>query len=332
MAALETRVIDYLQSITGEPPDLQPANGNRAASLPLFLRERYRIHTIRLFGKKCLLALETPDWDPGSPAEYGSHANILNEKLGEPVVIVIPSIASYARNRMVHAGVPFIVPGSQLFLPFLMVDLRERFARIQPATGKSLTPATQCILLFHLLRESLDGIPLREIAAKVGYSAMMISRAKDEMEAAELCQAIPNGRSMVLEFGGKGPSLWQRAEPFLSSPIRKIRWIRWDKPGYPAVVAGLTALSRRTMIEDDRLPTWALLHDVYRANLEMGLFHGCPSSDEANVQLESWGYNPVLLGGSESVDPLSLYLSLRDSADDRVQQQLQELIGEVEWA
>lgn len=332
MAALETRMIDYLQSITGEPPDLQRAAAGRESGLPLFLRERYRIHTIRLFGKKCLLALEAADWEPGSPAEYGSHANILRETLGEPVVIVIPSIASYARNRMVHAGVPFIVPGSQLFLPFLMVDLRERFARIQPAAGKSLTPATQCILLYHLLRESLNGIPLREIAGKVGYSAMMISRAKDEMEAAELCQAIPSGRSMVLEFQGKGPSLWQRAEPILSSPIRKIRWIRWDQPGYPGVVAGLTALSSRTMIEDDRLPTWALLHDVYRANLEMGVFRACPSSDDANVQLESWNYNPVLLGGSEAVDSLSLYLSLRDSADARVQQQIQQLVAEVKWA
>ena len=137
---------------------------------------------------------------------------------------------------------------------------------------------------------------------------------------------------MVLEFDGKGASLWERAVPFLSSPIRKIHWIRWDKPSYPAVVAGLTALSRRTMIEDDRLQTWALPHDVYRANLERGLFRGCPSSDEASIQLESWNYNPLLLGGSESVDSLSLYLSLRDYADDRVQQQLQKLIGDVKWA
>lgn len=331
MTELGTRLIDYLQSMTGEPPDLQRAHPDRTVdlSLPLW---RYDLYTVRLFGKKCLLALESPVREPASPAEYGSHAKLLHETLGEPVVIVIPSIASYARNRMVRICVPFIVPGSQLILPFLMVDLRERFARIQPAAGKPLTPATQCILLFHLVRESLDGIPLREIAGKVGYSAMMISRAKDEMEVAGLCQAIPSGRSMVLEFQGKGPSLWQRAEPLLSSPIRKIHRIHWDQPGYSAVVAGLTALSRRTMIEDDRLPTWALPHDVYRTNLEMGVFSACPNSDEINVRLESWNYNPLLLGGSESVDSLSLYLSLRDSADDRVQQQTQQLVAEVEWA
>lgn len=332
MASLEKRLDDYLKSISGEPSDLRPVAADRVSGLPLFLRERYRIHTVRLFGKKCLLAIEAPDWDPGSPAEYSSHANALNEKLGEPAVIVIPSIASYVRNRMVQAGVPFIVPGSQLFLPFMMVDLRERYARIHMPSGKPLTPATQCILLYHLLRESLDGIPLREIAGKVGYSAMMISRAKDEMKAAELCGATSRGRSMMLEFDGEGQSLWERAVPFLSSPIRKIRWIRWDKPCYPAVVAGLTALSRRTMIEDDRLPTWALPHDVYRANLEKGVFRGCSSSDEASIQLESWNYNPNLLGDNESVDSLSLYLSLREYADDRVQQQAQKLIGKVKWA
>jgi hypothetical protein len=31
------------------------------------------------------------------------------------------------------------------------------------------------------------------------------------------------------------------------------------------------------------------------------------------------------------VDPLSLYLSLRDSQDERIQLQLEQLIAEVKW-
>jgi hypothetical protein len=33
------------------------------------------------------------------------------------------------RKRLVREGVPFIVPGAQMFLPMLMVDLRERFSK-----------------------------------------------------------------------------------------------------------------------------------------------------------------------------------------------------------
>lgn len=332
MPSLQQRLIGYLQAITGDAPDLQCAAGDRVAGLPLFLRERYRIHGVRLFGKKLLLALENQKFEKASPAEYGSHARTMHEKIGEPVIIVIPAIPSYVRNRMVQAGVPFIVPGNQMFLPFIMVDLRERFGRVPAAPGGAFTPAAQCIFLYHLLRQSLAGGSLRNIAEKVGYSPMMMSRAKNELEAAGLCESVRQGRSLVLEFHGHGPSLWKRALPFLSSPVQRSHWVKWPCVGYPAVKSGLTALSRYSMIEDDRIPTYALPRENYRINLERGLFHGSPGPSEADVQLEAWAYNPLLLGTSECVDPLSLYLSLRDSADERVRQQLETLIGEVEWA
>lgn len=331
MAPLESRLVGYMESITGESPDLQRVSEDRVDGLPLFLRDRYRLYEVRLFGRKCLLALETPDWETGSPSEYGAHAESLHAKLGEPVTIVIPAIASYARNRLVRSTVPFIVPGSQLFLPFLMVDLRERFSQPPPAQGKRLTPAAQSIVLFHLLRKPLDDLPLRDIAGQVGYSAMMVSRAKDELEAADLCESERKGRSMILRFRHRGNALWRQAEPLLSSPVKKVHWVQWAEPAYPAIAAGLTALSSRTLIEDDRLPTFALFHSTYLANLERGLFHGAPGAAEASAQIESWSYNPLLLGDSKTVDPLSLYLSLRDSADDRVHQELAQLIGEVSW-
>lgn len=330
MEALEKRLADYLEGITGERPDLRAFE--RGQSLPLFLRERYALRSVSLFGRKCVLALESSDWDPGSPAEYASQASRLQETLGEPVAIVIPKIPSYARNRMVHSGVPFIVPGSQMFLPSLLVDLRERFDRHPRGTGNRLTPATQCILLYHLLRKPIAGVPLRNIAEVVGYSPMNLSRVKDELEAAGLCETVREGRTVVLKFPEQGRSLWERALPLLTSPVRHVHWVRWDRVGYPALQSGLTALSHRTLIEDDPIPTYALPHESYRLNLEKGFFHGCPGPSEANLRLEAWSYNPLLLGDNECVDPLSLFLSLQDTADERVHQQLETLIEEVTWA
>ncbi len=332
MEALEKRLVVYLDSITGKMPDLQMELADGMAALPLFLRERYLLRALRIFGKKCLLALEAPEWETGSPSEYASHAELLHQKLGEPVTIVLPNIPSYVRNRMVQMGVPFIVPGNQLFMPFVMVDLREHFHRISPAHGKNLSPSTQSILLYHLLRESIAGVPLRSIAEKVGGSPMMLSRAKDELEAGGLCGTTRKGRSIVLEFNRHRRELWEQAQSFLTSPVRKTHWIQWSTVGYPALEAGLTALSSRTMIEDDRLPTYALPQETYRANLEKGIFHGCPGSSGADIQLQAWSYNPLLLGDEIRVDPLSLYLSLRDSVDERIQQQLETLIEEVNWS
>ena len=58
---------------------------------------------------------------------------------------------------------------------------------------------------------------------------------------------------------------------------------------------------------------------------------GCPDAEQATAQIEVWSYEPKILGDNEKVDTLSLYLSLRDSPDERIQQQLETLIREFPW-
>ena len=85
------------------------------------------------------------------------------------------------------------------------------------------------------------------------------------------------------------------------------------------------------MIADDRLPTFALLSQVFQANLERGMFRGCPGPEDADLKMEVWAYNGQLFADNGFVDPLSLYLSLRNYPDERVQQQLERLINEYPW-
>jgi DNA-binding MarR family transcriptional regulator len=326
MPALEKRLSDYLESIAGSTPVLRDAPAQTQASLPLFLRERYRLCHIELFGRECLLALETPGWETGSPAEYAAHAQAMQAQFSEPVTLVIPQVASYARSRMVQAGMPFIVPGSQLFMPFMMVDLRERFTAPGPEAGLPVTPAAQCILLYHLLRKPLHGMPLQDIAKLTGYSGMMVTKVKDEWETNGLCQTARAGRSVVVEFTAGGRELWHRAEQLLSSPVKKSHWGRWNRPALPALAAGYTALSHTTMIDDDPVPTVALHRKDFRALFDNGTFLTVGEYEEANVVIQEWSYNPRLLSDGPYVDPLSLVLSLRGDSDDRVQQQLETVL------
>ncbi len=330
MANLKNSLLNYLETLSGERLDLVPAS---ASAAPLFLRERYELFSARLFGRNVLLALESEAWESGSPAEYGKHAEALRLKLGEPVILVLPLLPSYARNRMVQMGIPFIVPGSQTFLPNSLIDLRERFPQPDPKHRETLSPAAQCTLLYHLLRERLAEIPLKEIAQKLHYTPMMITKVKDELEAAEICATVRSGRCVALHFPISGRSLWDRLQPKLTSPVKKTRWINWATPGYPALLAGMSALSRRSMIADDRLPSFALTPSMFQDFLERGVCSGCRDAETATAKVEVWSYAPRLTVAEDDrmVDPLSLYLSLRYSADDRVQQQLETLIEEVKW-
>ena len=101
MANLKERLLNHLGLLTGERPDLAVEAGS---ALPLFLRERYAVFSTRLFGRKSLLAVEAEGREIGSPGEYGKHEEALKLKLGEPVVLVLPILPSYARNRMVQMG------------------------------------------------------------------------------------------------------------------------------------------------------------------------------------------------------------------------------------
>ncbi len=197
--------------------------------------------------------------------------------------------------------------------------------------GKPLTPAAQCVLLTHLQREPLDGCPLSEIAAKVGYSPIMLTKVKTELEAARLCEAIREGRSHRLRFTLSGRALWEKALPLLSSPVRSRHWMEASTLTVPALPAGLTALSQRTLLEDDRLPTYAVSKKSLPALIDNRIFRQTLGSEEATFTLEAWHYDPLVLSKHTAVDPLSLYLSLRDSPDERVQQQLESLLEGVSW-
>ena len=328
MPSLKQRLLSYVEAISGERLDLV---AEPASALPLFLRERYGIFSTRLFGHKCLLALEAADWECGTPGEYGQHAEALGLKLGEPVVLVMPRLPSYARNRMVQLRIPFLVPGSQAYLPNSLLDLRERFPQPNAKRREALSPAAQCTVLYHLLRGPLAKLSLKAIARKVHYSPMMLSKVKAELEAAALCKSVRSGRALVLDFPATGRTLWEQAEPLLTSPVKKTCWVQWEKPGHPALLAGMSALSLRAMIAADRLPTYALPLAAFRDFLERGICAECRDAENATARMEAWSYSPQLLGDKRMVDPLSLYLSLRNSADERVQEQLGQLIEEVKW-
>lgn len=328
MLSLKQRLLAYLEALSGERPDLVEQH---VAALPLFLRQKYTVYSTRIFGRKFLLALEGENWEPGAPAEYGKQRHALGAGLGGTVVLVLPMLPSYARNRMVQMAIPFIVPGTQTFIPNALIDLRETFPRAYPKGRQTLSPGAQCTVLYHLLRGPLSGIPLKEVADKTRYSPMMITKVKDELEALRICKAVRSGRSMLLDFMTMGRPLWNRVNPHMMSPVKRTKWARWENPAHPGLLAGMSALSRQTMIADDRLPTCALPLTVFQELLEKGTIVGCPDAERAEVRIEIWSYPPNLLSDGPTVDPLSLYLSLRSSGDERVQQQLEELIAGVKW-
>lgn len=320
---------DYLEMLTGA--QIEPVKVE-ATGLPLYLRERYVLWKGAVFGREFVFAIDQGGEEAPTATEFANHANLLSKTLSAAVALVLPGILPSLRQRLVAAGVPFVVPGSQAFLPLALIDLRERQPRPIRESEHRLAPAAQTVLLYHLQKESLEGWPLSRIAEAVGYSPIMLTQVKAQLAARGLCTVKIEGRTTRIHFNQQRRNLWDAALPFLSNPDRHFHWVRWQNPVEPAVLAGLSALSEATLLAAPRIPTYAIRNKEYRDLLKRGEIYNISQRDEANACIEAWSHDPRLLAEEGRVDPLSLYLTLRDSPDERVQQQLETLLEAVSWS
>lgn len=322
----------YLEQITGAPPTMRDLPASETRKVPLFLRSAYGFTEVTLLSRRLILASQREGQDSPTPAEYATHVGLLRKALGADVALALPMVPGYARNRLIKHGVPFMVPGHQMFLPFLAVDLREREARTSDASREILSAAAQATLLLQLLHHAAQERQLKEVAAALGYSAMTITNVANELEAAELCEVVKLARTRQMLFLAKGRELWERALPRLRSPVRTRRWIRL--PGtqrHPMLRAGTTALERYTAIAGDRLPAYAIWQNEYRRRAGAKQLIVCEVMDDAEAALECWSYDPARLAKGDAVDRLSLFLSLMDSHDERIQKELKAMLEGMKW-
>jgi hypothetical protein len=256
----------------------------------------------------------------------------LGERLGAPVVVVRGELAAWERGRYVAAGIPFVVPGEQLFLPMLMVDLRDMKRRTAPIVEHRgpLSWAAQVVVLRHLLADDVAGIPLTDLAARLGYSRMTMTNVQREIEAHSLCRVEPAGRAKRLVFPADRAAMWRDAQPLMRSPIRGREFLARCEADLPA--SGLSALAARTELAGPRVPVVAAPLSAARKLVELGRLEPTPDPDAEVAELELWHYDPALLSPGDTVDPLSLVLSLQGDADERVEAALVAMLEELPWS
>ena len=321
--------VEYLIRVTGETPRIEPIQDHLVSMLPLYLRQRYEFFRLDVFGRRCVLASENSPTGELSPTQYGHEVMQLKQRFHEDVILVLMKLPAYVRNRLVKQRIPFIVPGTQMFLPMLMIDLQEQFLKSNDRLRPTLSAVSQLVVIYQILKEPLDDIPLGQIATRLGYSAMVMSRAQDELQTAGLCEVTRTWRTVSLHFTARRKDLWSQAEPWLTTPVRRRVWIRWGQPRARAVLAGTTALSRASMIEGDRVPTYAMRDKNLASAMDKGEIFGCGGPEEADAQMEAWKYDPWVLADGDVADRCSLYLSLRQSSDERIQKEMRSLIDRI---
>jgi hypothetical protein len=148
LSVIDQEVQKYLQETLGLAPEIRRWEGAR--KLPYYLQDAFGFRELTLLGAKTLLAVERRTTAVPAAA-LREQLNAVAAIAGLPVTYVTAALQSYERRRLIQQKVPFIVPGNQLYLPELGIDLREYFRQRPRVREAQFSPSTQAMLISALL-------------------------------------------------------------------------------------------------------------------------------------------------------------------------------------
>lgn len=310
-----------LQQLNGGKPVELKAVPNR--QLPLLYRSLYNVTVGELLGEPCCL-LEDRHAARITPGMSEKHTQTLCALTGKQAVYITEKMSAQDAYRLIAKKVAFVAANGYVYLPFAGIRLSGKPKETPPCTTLSI-PA-QLLVLAVLNKRLPMPLTYRTACDFLPYSGATVHAAFAQLQAADLCVQT-RGRSVQLDFLVKGKQLWERALPKMQNPCRRTVEVSTLPQGDLVVPAGESALSLHTMLAAPQAVTYAMpLHDFLRQEKKRALF---PIPDKMHP-LQLWLYPPTLMGG-EHIDTLSLYLSLRDTQDERVAQALEQLIQQFLW-
>ncbi len=318
-------VKDYLYSTMQVRINLEPWQAGR--ELPFFLQDLYEFYTVVLFKQPCVLMIAKLK-SAVTPTIIKKHWEMVQQKCQCICIFIQEGMSAHNRARLIDHHVPFIIPGNQMYLPDLGIDLREHFQKIRTGTIKAFRPATQAFIIHALVHGVHEQVSPAIVAQKLGYSRMTMTRVFDELQAAGIGQIVYEGKERLWCYEGVKRRLWEEALPLMKSPIKYTTWLVDNPPPLlKDTRAGLDALSTQSMIQPPHLHVYAISQD--RWDTLKRHYDDWPSPDGASCEVQIWNYEP--LTKDKMVDPFSLYLSLITDADERTELALEEMMEKIQW-
>ena len=305
-------------TIAGQQIELRNLSKQDQKGLWLELIANFKMMQFDFNGQVMLLLVAKGEMD---------YTNVQRRKISEriesvkhiPAVFYFDNLLTYERDRLVEQGVYFIVADKFAFVPTLIINRLSTKSEIK----ELFYPSTQYILFYHLQIESLDGLSLKELEDKVPYKYKTIAKSIKQLEALGLV-SLEGSRNKKLVFELSGKELWDKASTNLIDPIKSIEYTSDVFP--EGDIGGISALSHYSMLVPEDVPTRVLTAEWVREHK-----YSIPElhSFEDTQRIEIWKYPPS--GTSGYVDKLSLFLTLKDDNDPRVEKEIAIMMNKIKW-
>lgn len=321
-------MILYLKETLGLSADETPWMD--AKLLPLYLRSG-RSFSVLSIENTAFLLIRT-DTKSFHLSAFQKQRTKLYEYWAGEVILCFERLSAPQRKALIEAKLSFIVPGSQLFLPALGMMLQEKAVAERKAVSK-LSAASQCLMLMLLYRAPSVPLKKAELSRELGVSAMHITRAVQELLSLNLVTIRKSGRSEYVIPVCTGKQLYEKARPYLISPIQKRVFVKIQNDLLKLPLSGESALAERTMLNMPTVSCRAMSRKDYKKWHEQGLKEIDPAwhSGSDYLELEVWKYDPDLFDYAGAVDVVSLAASFAGHGDERIEMAVEEMMEDFSW-
>ncbi len=293
--------------------------------IPFGLAGAYEFFEIEIYSQRFLLAGIGENEDELPPTVIAKQRDVLQRMTALTPIFIFNNLASYLFPRYTKRGLNVIVADKQLFLPAIFL-IAGKEKGMPTVTETKIPNLFQPFVLYNLERESLEGTTTRDVAQKLNVSYATVNRCVRWMKEQGFIE-LNGAKEKTINFLFKGKELWEKALPFLETPIDFIAYTPEFGITNKALLSELNALAEYTMLNGG-FHRIAISKEVYSELLKSGTVYWDQFGESG---VEVWKYDPRLLSDTGTVDRLSLYLMLKDYDDERVQIELENMMNEIVW-
>ena len=318
--------IDYIKEVFGPDLNITEIPKVQVNALPFYIANEYNFWEGNLIDRNIVFAKKNTT-EHFTPDQYKKQLELLERHFNNPVVFVLPDIEAYKRNRLIQKRINFVVANKQVYIPGLFIDIKEYALKAQKK--EYLKPVAQCLILYHLQKEPLYGFTYRQLANKLQYPYLTITRAVENIQVLNLC-TIEGTKEKTICFETGNAELWEKAQAFMKSPVMK-KVFTDDQIGEELIFrSNINALAFYSDLNDEKQIYLAVHQDTFRKLNKEGKIKKLSDYD-GKYCIEIWKYTPAILANNQFVDPLSVYLEFKDNTDERVQLALKTIIRQQKW-
>lgn len=310
--------MEYLNKVLGI--EVVYMNG-KFEHLPNFIVTRYRLQRVSMNGQGVIFLYPKTELEQVEVLKKQIARIQKNENL--PVVLVLNELSFRQKEYLIREKIPFIVEGRQIYLPFMALYLQER-CNAEKKPREEILPSAQMLLL-HFIYGGAQELSTSQAAKDLELTPTSISRASRQLEKMGLLHIRKAGVQRILYSEDSPKMLFQKTGDTLLNPVKRTVYIPKELVGTDLLESGYSALAEYSMLNAPNVRCYA----AERISQWKDVMTNSLQNSQVQVAVEMWRYNPRKLSMRNAVDELSLALALREDADERVEEAVEEMLNEL---